>query len=264
MMKTHASAFGTGRAPVSNIVKTPLFRTAISALLAFAALSVHAADYNWTGGAGNCLFSDSGNWTNELGEAVAPANNTSTTFSFSFPVDVSGVLITNDVNGSIFAKSLVIERTDSGAAEIKFVSLPHVAGDASTNWADKEKYIFDFAGNSTFDVPADTTLILNTDMGRWVNNDVTKTGEGTVYAERDFSLFRKEEDGTLTFIPPKFRLPAELNYLWPVTEEESGIAIDLAAYGALDKGYYVVRRRIYLPEAGEDMTGFDRSWRTLP
>ena len=180
MMKTHASAFGSGCAPVSHIVKTPLFRTAVSVLLAFAALSARAADYNWTGGAGNCLFSDTGNWTNELGEAVAPANNTSTTFSFSFPVDVSGVLITNDVNGSIFAKSLVIERTDSGAAEIKFVSLPHVAGDASTGWADKEKYIFDFAGNSTFDVPADTTLILNTDMGRWVNNDVTKTGEGTV------------------------------------------------------------------------------------
>lgn len=93
---------------------------------------------------------------------------------------------------------------------------------------------------------------------------LSRTGEETVYAERDFSLFRKEEDGTLTYIPPKYHLPAELNYDWPVTEVESGIAIDLAAYGPLDKGYYVVRRRVYLPEAGEDMTGFDRSWRTLP
>jgi hypothetical protein len=92
---------------------------------------------------------------------------------------------------------------------------------------------------------------------------LSRPGEGTVYAERDFALFRKEEDGTLTFIPPKFHLPAELNYDWPVTEEESGIAIDLAAYGSLDRGAYVVRRRVYIPEAGEDMTWFDVSWRTL-
>ena len=179
MMKTHASAFGTGCIPVSRVITQPLFRTAVSALLAFAALSASAADYNWTGGAGNCLFSDSGNWTNATGEAVAPVNSGST-FSFSFPVDVSGVVITNDINGTVFAKSLAIVRPDSGAAEIKFVSLPHVAGDASTGWADREKYIFDFSGSSTFDVPADTTLILNTDMGRWANGDFTKTGEGTV------------------------------------------------------------------------------------
>ena len=92
---------------------------------------------------------------------------------------------------------------------------------------------------------------------------LSRTGEETVYAERDFALFRKEEDGTLTFIPPKFHLPAKLNGYWPVTEEENGAAIDLAAYGALDKGTYVVRRRVYIPEAGEDMTGFDVSWRTL-
>ena len=147
---------------------------------ALVAASARAADYNWTGGAGNCLFSDSGNWTNELGEAVAPASNANTTFSFSFPVDVSGAVITNDVNGTVFIKSLVIVRSDSGAAEIKFVSLPHVAGDASTGWADREKYIFDFGGNSTFDVPADTTLYLNTDVGRWVNNDFTKNGAGRV------------------------------------------------------------------------------------
>ena len=92
---------------------------------------------------------------------------------------------------------------------------------------------------------------------------LSRPGEGTVYAERDFALFRKEEDGTLTFIPPKFHLPAELNYVWPVTQGESGIAIDLAAYGSLDRGAYVVRRRVYIPEAGEDMTWFDVSWRTL-
>ena len=93
---------------------------------------------------------------------------------------------------------------------------------------------------------------------------LSKLGEGTVYAERDFALFRREEDGTLTFIPPKFHLPAGLNYLWPVTDEESGIAVDLAAYGALDRGAYVVRRRVYIPEAGEDLISFDDSWRTLP
>ncbi|MBR3059716.1 MAG: hypothetical protein IKG89_03805 [Oscillospiraceae bacterium] len=93
---------------------------------------------------------------------------------------------------------------------------------------------------------------------------LNKTGEGTVYAERDFALFRQEEDGTLTFIPPKFHLPAGLNYHWPVTEGESGIVVDLAAYGPLDRGAYVVRRRVYIPETGEDMTRFDVSWRTLP
>ena len=174
-MFSHSPLATAGRIVARRVRFSSFFLVA-----ALAAASARAADYNWTGGAGNCLFSDSGNWTNAAGQAVAPANDTSTAYTFSFPVDVAGVVITNDVNGIVVAKRMDIVRTDSGAAELKFVSPPHVAGDASTGWADREKYIFDFGGSSTFDVPADTTLILNTDVGRWANGDFTKTGEGTV------------------------------------------------------------------------------------
>ena len=33
-------------------------------------LGVSAADYHWTGAAGNCLWSDSGNWEKSNGDAV--------------------------------------------------------------------------------------------------------------------------------------------------------------------------------------------------
>ena len=67
-------------------------------ITAFAAVmiagSALAADYNWTGLAGNCLWSDSGNWTNAAGGAVAPVSSTSQAYSYSFTVGDSGLCVT--------------------------------------------------------------------------------------------------------------------------------------------------------------------------
>ena len=100
---------------------------------------------------------------------------------------------------------------------------------------------------------------------RWLQT-LSQTGEGTVRADRDYSLFRLEESGALAYIPPKYRLPYSLNHPWAVREAESSIAIDLAAYGDLECGTYVVRRRLYCPtaEEAESQSYVDRSWRTLP
>ncbi len=100
---------------------------------------------------------------------------------------------------------------------------------------------------------------------RWLQT-LRRTGEGTVRADRDYSLFRLEENGELDYIPPKYRLPFSLNHPWAVREEDSSIAIDLAAYGGLESGTYVVRRRLYCPaaEEAESLNYHDRSWRTWP
>ena len=150
----------------------------ISLAVSAALLSASAADYNWTGGAGNGLFSDSGNWTNATGEAVAPADNTSTTFSFWFPLNDAGLVVTQDVNGTVIAKSFDIERSGNAEAELKIVSKPRSGSD---------KYVFDFSQNSTITVPANTTLYLNTDVGRWVNSAFSKNGAGRIVFDLIYS-----------------------------------------------------------------------------
>ncbi len=163
---------------MKNLLK---IRCAIISLAVSAALlSASAADYNWTGGGDGHSFSDPNNWTNELSEAVAPADDTSKGYSYWFPLYDSGLVVTQNINGSVLASSLVIERIGSGEAELRIVSLPHVAGDASTGWSDREKYFFDFVTKGAMDIPSDATLVLNTDVGRWVNGDFIKNGTGTV------------------------------------------------------------------------------------
>ena len=97
---------------------------------------------------------------------------------------------------------------------------------------------------------------------------LTAQGDGSFVPDRDFFLFRAEEDGTLTYLQPRYRLPYVLNLPAAYgSGRPMELEIDLAAqYGTLQPGAYVVRRRLYRLEEGETLhvQEFDRSWRTLP
>ena len=75
----------------------------------------------------------------------------------------------------------------------------------------------------------------------------TLTTEQTNWrVSRDFSLFRVQEDGSLRYIPPEYRLPDELDRAWLIAGRENAFDVDLAAqYGELSAGEYVIRRAFY-------------------
>ena len=103
---------------------------------------------------------------------------------------------------------------------------------------------------------------------RWVQN-VSLEGEAQYLLERDFSLFRLEEDGGLAYILPAYALPADRNESFYLTStSRAAFPVELAAaYGDLEAGDYVIRRRMYALEPEDrlfrlELTG--SSWRTLP
>ena len=165
MIKTRASAFGPGCVPVSSIAKTPLFRMTISALLAFAALSARAAEYNWTGLGDGHSWSDANNWTNAAGTAGAPTPANNAKHSYWFPVDDSGLVVTQDVSGAMIISDLSFGFTGSGPTTVEFASK-------------QLDCVLTFGANSTVDVPEGMTLLWKTDGNRWNNSDISKNGAG--------------------------------------------------------------------------------------
>lgn len=145
------------------------------AITAFAAVmiagSALAADYNWTGLAGNCLWSDSGNWTNAAGVAVAPAVAENVTHSYHFPVDDTGLVVTQDMKGAIIISTLTFERTSTAPVTVEMAS--------------KELDCVLYVGSNgtskgTVTVPEGMTLLWKGDANRWNNQDVIKNGPGKV------------------------------------------------------------------------------------
>lgn len=138
--------------------------------------SALAADYNWTGLAGNCLWSDSGNWTNAAGVAVAPASSTTQNYSYSFIVGDSGLCVTQDISGTILVGQLTIENTADNAAVIELASKENGC-------------LLDFSANATVDVPAGATLVWKADANRWTDQPFTKNGAGKIV----FDLLRSPQ-----------------------------------------------------------------------
>lgn len=87
--------------------------------------------------------------------------------------------------------------------------------------------------------------------------------------EDDFSLFRLGEDGSLTFLPPTYRLPKGMTESYPLFRKERLLEINLTArYGELEAGSYVLRRRVLRlgPEDRTDgeLMGQSVRWRLIP
>jgi hypothetical protein len=100
--------------------------------------------------------------------------------------------------------------------------------------------------------------------GRRFTQYLTLTGEGKYAVDRGFSLFRLEEDGTLSHISPVYRLPAARNGSAILTEGQ-GLELDIelaACYGELEPGTYVLRRRLLRLEG--EVKSADPAWRYLP
>ena len=87
-------------------------------------------------------------------------------------------------------------------------------------------------------------------------------------AETDFSLYRVTKEGELTYVPPEYNLPAYLNRTVLLHAGETvSFAVELAArYGELERGSYVLRRRlVYLTEEEREAGGLPGgSFRLLP
>ncbi len=101
---------------------------------------------------------------------------------------------------------------------------------------------------------------------RWTQT-FTPEREGWA-TETEFFLYRKTKEGELEFIPPEYNLPAYLNRTVILHAGETvSFAVELAArYGELERGTYVLRRRlICLTEEEREAGGLpDGSFRLLP
>ena len=85
---------------------------------------------------------------------------------------------------------------------------------------------------------------------RWTQA-ITSTGEIPCAVDRNAFLFRLEETGTLTYIRPEYTLPSGPNsplLLSRAGNQQADVEL-AAAYGELEAGDYVLRRRVNLMES---------------
>ena len=141
------------------------------AITAFAAVmiagSALAADYNWTGKGDGHSWSDANNWTNAAGLAVAPAVAENVKHSYHFPVDDTGLVVTQDMKGAIIISTLTFERTSTAPVTVEMAS--------------KELgCVLHVGAKDTVTVPEGMTLLWKGDANRWNNQDVIKNGPGKV------------------------------------------------------------------------------------
>lgn len=85
---------------------------------------------------------------------------------------------------------------------------------------------------------------------RWTQT-ITSAGEIPCAVDRNFFLYRLEGNGALTYILPEYTLPSALNSPLILSRAGSQTAdVELAAaYGELQAGDYLLRRRVYLMES---------------
>ena len=134
-------------------------------LLSTVSINAFAADYNWTGLGDGHSWSDANNWTNESGTAVAPTPANNVKHSYWFPVDDTGLVVTQDLSGAIFISDLTFERMGTAPVTVEFASKAL-------------DYVLTFGASSTVDVPDGMTLLWKTDGNRWSNSDISKNGAG--------------------------------------------------------------------------------------
>ena len=139
-------------------------------LFAAVSFSAFAADFNWTGLGDGHSWSDANNWTNESGTAVAPTPASNVKHSYWFPVDDSGLVVTQDISGQIIVSSLIFERTFTAPVTVEMAS--------------KEVgCVLGFAATSSVDVPEGMTLYWKADANRWTNGDINKYGPGKLVVD---------------------------------------------------------------------------------
>lgn len=153
---------------MKNLLK---IRCAIISLAVSAALlSASAADYNWTGKGDGHSWSNADNWTNAEGVPVAPVVTDGAKYSYHFPVDDTGLVVTQDMKGAIIMSTLTFERTSTAPVTVEISS--------------KEPDCILYVGaQGTVTVPEGMTLLWKADANRWHNQDVIKNGPGKVIFE---------------------------------------------------------------------------------
>lgn len=90
--------------------KRERFAALFSSLLIFAALSAVGADYHWTGGAGDGLWSSAGNWADENGDAKTAAPSPGVAYTYNFGTLSSDVAVTMDQN-VVFGNAVAVDGT---------------------------------------------------------------------------------------------------------------------------------------------------------
>ena len=84
-----------------------------------ACLAVSAADYHWTGAAGDCLWSTAGNWVDSAGNPVAaPTEGVSYTYNFKNCPD--GLVVTQDID--VVTSAFAFSTTSESLTTVTWVS----------------------------------------------------------------------------------------------------------------------------------------------
>ena len=175
----------------------------IALVVATAAFTASAADYNWTGNGDGHSWSDANNWTNATGAVVAPANVSNKAFTYLFPVADSGLVVTQDISGYIIIKSLEFERTSTAPVMVEMVS--KAVGCR-----------LGFSANSTNNVPEGMTLYWKADADRWINTDINKYGLGKMVidlikspqTQRGLNVYAGTVEVAATSADTRARLPS--------------------------------------------------------
>ena len=161
---------------MSRNVFTPFLSTLLVAALA--ALSAPAAEYWWTGGANDGLWSSADNWALDA-EGTTPADaapSRSERATCHFDVPAGGLVVTQDVTTGIVASNIVVTTSATDPVEMTIVSL-------------SQGCEFEFSPGGRITVGAGATLVLNTDMGAsGTNQELSKYGEGTLAFDLKFRI----------------------------------------------------------------------------
>lgn len=175
----------------------------VAAMAIAASIAAKAADFYWTGGANDGLWSSSGNWaTDAQGTQAAVAPTRSDKANYYFDVSAGDLVVTVDTSNGILASNLVVTTSAANPAELKIVS--------SASGVE-----FDFTKGGSVTVGAGATLVLNVDMGtRTSADELIKYGAGTlafdlVFREPKYRSFTIREGQVVvrsTSLDPHFTL----------------------------------------------------------
>lgn len=144
-----------------------LKRQVLGLIVVVAASSLMAADFNWTGGAGDFRWSSAGNWAKEDGTPCETGPKEDIAYTYKFENFEDGLIVTQDIN---VAASIIAIGKDGDTTTRNTVT-----------WCTAEGKTFKFSGQSLIYVKGRHRLILNCDMSSHPDGwKITKHTSGTL------------------------------------------------------------------------------------
>lgn len=144
-----------------------LKRRVLGLIVVVAASSLMAADFNWTGGAGDHLWSSAGNWAKEDGTPCETGPEEGGVYTYKFENFEDGLVVIQDIN---VAASIIAIGKDGDTTTRNTVT-----------WCTAEGKTFKFSDKRLIYVKGHHRLILNCDMSSHLDGwHITKHYSGTL------------------------------------------------------------------------------------